>query len=355
MKKKLTAIIAIAAMIATMIPSMAFADSVTPVEVGDLNSLKTALADSSVKEIKLTADIDFGSSWWVYLNNREITVDLNEKTITTSGKGFVLKEGAKATVKNGTLNATGSAKLFMSDGNGSVANTIIVDDVTATAENYCVIYHNGNNYGANVEVKNSTLTSDEAVIFLSGNDGFGEKRNELSIIGSTITSNNSTAVEVKVGNVIVEDSSLRACEDVAERDSGNGSCTNGYAIAITNNSNGSSVEKSKGSVMIKSGNFVGTVGIKDEHDSAETAKIEIQGGNFDSDVRAYLAKDAKIVKNSDGTYSVVVEKTPEQGSNVPERPQDSPNTGDNNMAPFAVAGLALAAMAAVAVARRRYN
>lgn len=40
---------------------------------------------------------------------------------------------------------------------------------------------------------------------------------------------------------------------------------------------------------------------------------------------------------------------------TPAKPEKSPNTGDNNMAPFAVAGLVLAAMAAVAATRRRAN
>ncbi|MDO5415130.1 MAG: LPXTG cell wall anchor domain-containing protein [Bacillota bacterium] len=38
-----------------------------------------------------------------------------------------------------------------------------------------------------------------------------------------------------------------------------------------------------------------------------------------------------------------------------EKPEKSPNTGDNSMAPIAVAGLALAAMAAVVATRRRTN
>lgn len=50
---------------------------------------------------------------------------------------------------------------------------------------------------------------------------------------------------------------------------------------------------------------------------------------------------------------IVAPTNPPAGSAT--TPDKSPNTGDNTVAPFAVAGLVLAAMAAVVVARRRYN
>lgn len=51
------------------------------------------------------------------------------------------------------------------------------------------------------------------------------------------------------------------------------------------------------------------------------------------------------VKDEDQTITVALSK----------KPETSPNTGDNSMAPFAVVGLALAAMAAVVATRRRTN
>lgn len=51
------------------------------------------------------------------------------------------------------------------------------------------------------------------------------------------------------------------------------------------------------------------------------------------------------VKDEDQTITVALSK----------KPETSPNTGDNRMAPFAVVGLALAAMAALVATRRRTN
>lgn len=56
------------------------------------------------------------------------------------------------------------------------------------------------------------------------------------------------------------------------------------------------------------------------------------------------------------TYALAYEDTAKAvADNSAGKPEKSPNTGDNSMAPFAVAGLVLAAMAAVVATRRREN
>ncbi len=77
-------------------------------------------------------------------------------------------------------------------------------------------------------------------------------------------------------------------------------------------------------------------------------KAGIIGGTFDKDVSAYLADGYEQNKS---TGEVGVEGSFDQNSGA-AKPEDSPNTGDNT-APFAVAGLALAAMGAAVVATRR--
>lgn len=77
----------------------------------------------------------------------------------------------------------------------------------------------------------------------------------------------------------------------------------------------------------------------------------ISGGEFSSDVSEFLAEGYEQVNGK-----VYKEGTaPGTGTNASVKPEKSPNTGGNSMAPFAIAGLALAAMAAVAETRRRTN
>ncbi len=80
-------------------------------------------------------------------------------------------------------------------------------------------------------------------------------------------------------------------------------------------------------------------------DTAEYAEVSVTGGTFSSDVSEYFDK-TKLEQDANGNVVAI-------GSTKPV-PENSPNTGDN-MAPFAVAGLALAAMAAAVATRRKYN
>lgn len=64
---------------------------------------------------------------------------------------------------------------------------------------------------------------------------------------------------------------------------------------------------------------------------------------------------AKAALTAVGGENKPADPTSTPGSQNKPTPESSPNTGDNSMAPFAVAGLALAAMAAVVATRRRTN
>ena len=68
-----------------------------------------------------------------------------------------------------------------------------------------------------------------------------------------------------------------------------------------------------------------------------------------------LNDTAKMALKTVGGENKPADPTSTPGSQNKPTPESSPNTGDNSMAPFAVAGLAMAAMAAVVVTRRRTN
>ena len=82
----------------------------------------------------------------------------------------------------------------------------------------------------------------------------------------------------------------------------------------------------------------------------ELKGYEIKAGTIDNSDKNY---DDDGISGSKYVFLYIEKAT---NNTVPvEKPESSPNTGDNSMAPFAIAGIALAAMAAVVATRRRTN
>ncbi|MBE6733487.1 MAG: hypothetical protein E7561_05785 [Ruminococcaceae bacterium] len=239
-----------------------FADALAAANDGDTITL---LADAN------TADIEIAG--------KALTFDLNGNTINgTVEKGlFVLTDGATLTVQNGTL--VSSYVGIRSNGNGTAANTIVVDNVDMTS-NYFGIYHNGNNYGVDVTVNGSTITDNfDAGIYLSGRAAWGENRNSLTITDSTVSG--ASAVEVKHTDVIVEGSTLTATGSYVVINNSNGTCTGGYALALTNNTY-NNTDATTGTINIGEGNtLTGGVMVKAEAEAndvvvvGDTTAIEI--------------------------------------------------------------------------------
>lgn len=262
--------------------------------------------------VTLLADVTLDATVVV---NQNVVLDLNDKTITgqsgNNGFIFAVNDGASLTLKNGALVSSGYA--VSSGGNGEKANTIVLDDVDISATSVGV-YHNGSYYGVDVTVQNGTTinAANGAGIFLSGSAiwASADKMNKLTITDSTVKG--GTAVEVKHGNVTVTNSTLTATEAVAERNSSSGNCTVGYALALTNNGMANAAEASSGTMLINSGNFTGKIGIKDDDTTAvventTTAKIQISGGTFSADPKAYVV-DGYAATEVEGKYVVAVKK-----------------------------------------------
>ena len=205
-------------------------------KVGDKEylTLADAIADANGETIKLLADV---TTALIRVNGIELTIDLGGKTLTREGNSiFYITNGGKLTVTNGKLVSTGGNAAIYSDGNGAKKNAITLNGVELNS-NYFGVYHNGNYYGVDVQIINTTIIdilADGAGVFLSGNAAWGaEKQNTLTISDSTIEG--ATAVEVKYTNVTVENSTLTATGSKSVADNANGSCTTGYALALTNN------------------------------------------------------------------------------------------------------------------------
>lgn len=104
---------------------------------------------------------------------------------------------------------------------------------------------------------------------------------------------------------------------------------------------------------------VGTETIKDIIESASSGTKVIIDRAEDGTDYGKAAVGVTVVNGTAGDIKVDGKELAEgeklTGVAVPAKPDNSPNTGDNSVASFAVAGLVLAAIAAAAVARRRYN
>lgn len=229
-------------------------------------AVEAAIAGQTITLLK-DAEIEIEAG---LLINKSLTVNLNNKSITNTcsdGEGDVFRvesvNGSTTfTVKNGTLNSEDIA--IYSAGNGNDLNKVIVENVEINSD-YFGIYHNGSKYGADITVTNSTIidTYDESDedgvgIYLSGSQEWsnakdGAKLNVLKVENSTIKG--ATAVEVKYGNITIVDSKLIATVTTQSvQDNGNGNCTKGYALALTNNTKDDKETTTVGSINLNGDN-----------------------------------------------------------------------------------------------------
>lgn len=366
MRKRLLAILATAAMVVAMVPAMAFAG--TTLSAGTEAELETAISTAASGDtIKLTADFATTKTFTIP-DSKSITFDMNGKKITaTDNKAanvcyelFYIYGGLTVT-GNGTIELTStsndtawakSSTIFHNRGGVLNIENGTYKHLGGTCMAY-VVDNSGNSYGdATTFIKGGSLSSTYIAIrnrmeAANGNGGANGTA-ILNVLGGTIdgdsraiwaqaSSPSTTApatgeINISGGEVGLIDTARNAgavCDTV-----------------IT----GGSVEKIKAeeSEVSISGGYVGTLEILDATGTAVDADGIITGGEFGSDVNAFLADGYELVEGK-------VYKEGTAPTKPVAKPEKSPNTGDNNMAPFAVAGLVMAAMAAVVVTRRRTN
>ncbi|MDO5415442.1 MAG: LPXTG cell wall anchor domain-containing protein [Bacillota bacterium] len=379
MKKRLLAIIATVAMVVAMMPSMVFGESYT--EWTSDNSLPTSGTYKLTKNVTLTNNVTIGA--WSG-STSTLTLDLNGYTVKLTGS------------KNNILYVQNSGKLIIED---SVGTGKITNEGVTTTTNY-VIQVKGS-----CEIKGGTIEntlSSGAAVHVQG-----ETKQASCILngGKILNSYASGAKAVNVASKAIFTMNGGIVESKATGTGGETSAINGGLIEIAGGkivTPGTAVE-SNNDVKVTGGEIeAGTYAFKTNKlvvDPAEGKTVDvsagvsvfnpllnnsnnnsIKGGNFDAPMLSKPCEyDDSVVGVTGGTFKngneimdvkefiggeliqdasgAVVEKpapAPTQPT-APAKPTDSPNTGDNTVAPFAVAGLVLAAMAAAVVARRRYN
>lgn len=360
MRKRLLAIVATVVMVVAMTPSMVFG-ATTHFAANETELASAITAATSGDVIELTGSFATSETFTIP-DGKSITLDMKGNKITaTDNKAsnvcyelFYIYGGLNVT-GNGTIELTSTSN----DTAWAKSSTIfhnrggILDIVNGTYKHLggtCMAYvvdNSGNYYGdaitnisggtlestyiaiRNRMEQNSHGASGKAILNVTGGTIEGASRAIWAQAASTSTTSPATGeINVSGGEVGLIDT---ARSEGAKSET---SVSGGKVAAI---------KAEKGEVSI-SGGYVGTLEILDTTGAAVNADGIITGGEFGSDVSAFLA---------DG-YELYNGKAYVEGT-APKKPEASPNTGDNTAAPFAVAGLVLAAMAAVVVARRRYN
>lgn len=300
-----------------------------------------------------------GAEYLVTLDDesKTVTVDLNGKTLlyTGSGTGSNQQNGeaisvnaGKLVLKNGTVNmvndeAGGSVYWGIRvHGTGSLA----MSKVTVTSEDsplfmsnvsaggriyltldecyiegvYSAVYMNGSSSPAEITINNSTIVSTGDVgIYVSNSVNTGN-RQKLTITDSTVTG--TTAIEVKHTDATITGCTL--ISTAAEQKSqinGNGSCTEGFAFAVTGNGD---ADKTTGTVVVSGCKFYnGKPSSTDAEENgfyfvfttAEGASVTVDGAAAD-ETAAYGAYEARVSNAWFDTFENAVKNAEANGKTV---------------------------------------
>ena len=276
---------------------------------------------ASESTVTLSDNLILDDGWLDVGAGEVVTLNLNGKTLSREdGAGnlvIYVHDGGKLTVNGpGTIDATNltDGMAIYSAGNGSSANVITLNNVTVKS-GYFGVYHNGNNYGADVTINNSTVIDASAAgagVFLSGSKAWAPNQlSKLTITNSTVKG--ATAVEAKYANVTVNNSTLTATGTAGLSANNNGMASSGYALVLTHSGADGSVESAKGSITVNSGTITGAVGIQEaggepvgtaaaEVANTADATIAVKGGTFTDDVEDYVVANSSLVYQN-GVYT----------------------------------------------------
>lgn len=299
-----------------------------------------------------------GAEYFITLDDesKTVTVDLNGKTLlyTGSGTGSNPQDGeaisvsaGKLVLKNGTVNmvndeAGGSVYWGIRvHGTGSLA----MSKVTVTSEDsplfmsnvsadgriyltldechiegvYSAVYMNGSTSPAEITINNSTIVSKDVGIYVSNSVNTGN-RQKLTITDSTVTG--TTAIEVKHTDATITGCTL--ISTAAEQKSqinGNGSCTEGFAFAVTGNGD---ADKTTGTVVVSGCKFYnGKPSSTDAEENgfyfvfttAEGASVTVDGAAAD-ETAAYGAYEARVSNAWFDTFENAVKNAEANGKTV---------------------------------------
>ena len=299
-----------------------------------------------------------GAEYFITLNDesKTVTVDLNGKTLLYTGSGTgsnpqngeaISVSAGKLVLKNGTVNmvndeaagsvywgigvhGTGSlamskvtvksedSPLFMSAVSAGGKIYLTLDECHIEGD-YSAVYMNGSTSPAEITINNSTIVSKDVGIYVSNSVATGN-RQKLTITDSTVTG--TTAIEVKHTDATITGCTL--ISTAAEQKSqinGNGSCTEGFAFAVTGNGD---ADKTTGTVVVSGCKFYnGKPSSTDAEENgfyfvfttAEGASVTVDGAAAD-ETAVYGAYEARVSNAWFDTFENAVKNAEANGKTV---------------------------------------
>ena len=299
-----------------------------------------------------------GAEYFIKLDDesKTVTVDLNGKTLLYTGSGTgsnpqngeaISVSAGKLVLKNGTVNmvndkaggsvywgirvhGTGSlamskvtvksedSPLFMSAVSAGGKIYLTLDECHIEGV-YSAVYMNGSTSPAEITINNSTIVSKDVGIYVSNSVNTGN-RQKLTITDSTVTG--TTAIEVKHTDATITGCTL--ISTAAEQKSqinGNGSCTEGFAFAVTGNGD---ADKTTGTVVVSGCKFYnGKPSSTDAEENgfyfvfttAEGASVTVDGAAAD-ETAAYGAYEARVSNAWFDTFENAVKNAEANGKTV---------------------------------------
>lgn len=210
--------------------------------------------------------------------------------------------------------------------NGAYSVSIFANNATVTIENSNItgrgpaLYHNGSNYGLRLTVTDTTLTSAECSVYISGSASMKDKadnRNNADgyqqAMFTRCTISGTNGIEVKYTNLTLNSCNISATDKTPTYEQNdNGSTASGFAVVSTDNATGGTTPAPKGTIAVSGeGNYVGAIGIgtlvKNKYEGFEDASYAVSGGKFNHAILPeYCAKGFIPTQNADGTFGVKV-------------------------------------------------
>lgn len=298
-----------------------------------------------------------GAEYFIKLDDesKTVTVDLNGKTLLYTGSGTgsnpqngeaISVSAGKLVLKNGTVNmvndkaggsvywgirvhGTGSlamskvtvksedSPLFMSAVSAGGKIYLTLDECHIEGV-YSAVYMNGSTSPAEITINNSTIVSKDVGIYVSNSVNTGN-RQKLTITDSTVTG--TTAIEVKHTDATITGCTLIGTAEQLSVKNGNGSCTEGFAFAVTGNGD---TDKTTGTVVVSGCKFYnGKPSSTDAEENgfyfvfttAEGASVTVDGAAAD-ETAAYGAYEARVSNAWFDTFENAVKNAEANGKTV---------------------------------------
>ena len=298
-----------------------------------------------------------GAEYFITLDDesKTVTVDLNGKTLLYTGSGTgsnpqngeaISVSAGKLVLKNGTVNmvndeaggsvywgirvhGTGSlamskvtvksedSPLFMSAVSAGGKIYLTLDECHIEGV-YSAVYMNGSTSPAEITINNSTIVSKDVGIYVSNSVATGN-RQKLTITDSTVTG--TTAIEVKHTDATITGCTLIGTAEQLSVKNGNGSCTEGFAFAVTGNGD---TDKTTGTVVVSGCKFYnGKPSSTDAEENgfyfvfttAEGASVTVDGAAAD-ETAAYGAYEARVSNAWFDTFEKAVKYAEANGKTV---------------------------------------